>query len=186
METTEKKEIEKNEVLKRGEFLRSLGLSASALMAFYCMGTLTSCSSGDEPGPMATGGSGATGGNTGGTGGGSATTGVTGTTAGASIDFIIDLTSDNYKILKTDGEFAIIGDTIVIHTSGANYVALSKACTHAGTTVQFRKGSNDIFCSNHGSEFNLNGSVKKSPAVAPLTVFRTTLSQNGNSLTVKA
>lgn len=182
METTEKKEV-----LKRGEFLRSLGASSAALMAFYCMGTLTSCSGTEDPGPMTSGGTN-TGGSTGGmTGGGNASTGVTGTTTGGSIDFIVDLNSDTYKSLKTVGEFAIIGDTIVIHTSTANsFVALSKACTHAGTTVQYRKGSNDIFCSNHGSEFNLNGTVKKSPAPAPLTVYRATLSQDGNSLTVKA
>lgn len=185
MEIIEKKELEKKEVFKIGEFLRSLGLSASALMAFYCMGTLTSCSSGNEPEPMTSGGT-PTGGNTGGTGGGSASTGVTGTTTGASIDFAVDLTSDTYKKLKTDGEFAIIGDTIVVHSGGTSYIALSKACTHAGTTVQYRKGSNDIWCDNHGSEFNLDGTVKKSPAPAPLTVYKTTLSQNGNSLTVKA
>lgn len=186
METTEKKETNTKEILKRGEFLRSLGVSSAALMAFYCMGTLTSCSTGEEPGPMNSGGT-PPGGNSGGMGGGGASTGLTGTTSGSSIDFTIDLKSDTYKKLTTVGEFAIIGDTIVIHTSTANnYVALSKACTHAGTTVQYRKNSNDIWCDNHGSEFNLDGTVKKSPAATPLKVYRATLSQSGDTLTVKA
>jgi len=174
-------ETKQAENVSRGQFLRSLGMSSSALMAFYCMGTLTSCSS-DDPDPMTTGG------NTGNTGGngGNTSSGVTGTTAGSNINFTVDLTSENYKKLKTEGEFSIIGDIIVVAAPNNRFVALSKACTHQGTTVQFRKASNDIWCSNHGSEFNLDGTVKKSPAASPLTVFQTTLSQDGNTLTVKA
>ncbi len=145
-------------------------------MAFYCMGTLTSCSSdGDDPTPVGTGGN-----NTGGT-----TAGITGATTGT-IDFVIDLTSDTYKKLKTEGEFSTIGDTIVIALSNQRYVALSKACTHEGTAVTYRKAQNDVKCPNHGSEFNLDGSVKLSPAASPLTVYKTTLSADGNKLTVKA
>jgi cytochrome b6-f complex iron-sulfur subunit len=168
-------EIQKKQDLKRGEFLRSLGLSTSALMAFYCMGTtLTSCSTkDDDPAPMtppAPGGSAA----------------VTGTTTGGSINFNVDLTSNDYKKLKTIGEFVIIGDTIVIATGSDKFVALSKACTHQGTTVNYRSASSDIFCPNHGSVFKTDGSVQKGPAASPLTVFKTTLSTNGNSLNVKA
>ncbi len=171
-------ETNNQETLKRGEFLRSLGMSGAALMAFYCLGTLTACSSGeDDPTPV--------GGGTN-TGGGTPAAGVTGTTSGNAINFTVDLTSSAYSKLKTEGEFAIIGDTIVVATAGQKYVALSKKCTHEGTTVTFRKNTNDIWCDNHGSEFNLDGSVKKSPAVAALTVFTATLSQNGNTLTVKA
>jgi len=165
-------EIQKKEDLKRGEFLRSLGLSTSALMAFYCMGTtLTSCSTkDDDPAPTAPGGG----------------AGVTGTSTGSGIDFNIDLTSATYRDLKTTGKFSIIGDTIVIATGSDRFVALSKACTHQGTTVNFRSASNDILCPNHLSEFRLDGTVKKGPAASPLTVFKTTLSANGNSLNVKA
>ena len=108
METQEKK------IVSRGEFLRSLGVSSSALMAFYCMGTLTACSSkDDDPTP---------GGNT----GGNNTNAVTGTTTGSNIDFTIDLTAYKEKNLKTEGEFAVIGDAIVIALSNQKYVALSK------------------------------------------------------------
>ncbi|MPR34085.1 QcrA and Rieske domain-containing protein [Salmonirosea aquatica] len=168
METQEKK------IVSRGEFLRSLGMSSSALMAFYCMGTLTACSSkDDDPTP---------GGNT----GGNNTNAVTGTTTGSNIDFTIDLTAYKEKNLKTEGEFAVIGDAIVIALSNQKYVALSKKCTHEGFTVGYRKAENDIRCANHGSEFKLDGSVQMGPAASPLTVFKTTLSADGNSLTVKA
>jgi cytochrome b6-f complex iron-sulfur subunit len=172
-------ETKQAENVSRGQFLRSLGLSSSALMAFYCMGTLTSCSS-DDPNPMNTGGN-----NNGGTGG-NMSAGVTGTTTGSGINFTVDLTSENYRKLKTEGEFSIIGDTIVVAAPNNRFVALSKACTHQGTTVQYRKASNDIWCNNHGSEFNLDGTVKKSPAASPLTVYQATLTQDGNTLTVKA
>ncbi len=36
--------------MTRSEFIRSLGLSSSALMALYCMGGLTACSN-EEPDP---------------------------------------------------------------------------------------------------------------------------------------
>lgn len=173
--------IEK-EPVSRGQFLRSLGLSSSALMAFYCMGALTACSTGEDD-PTPSGGNNTSGNNG---GGGNSSTGVTGTTTGSSINYTVDLTSSAYSKLKNTGEFSIIGDTIVVATGNKSYVALSKACTHQGTTVQYRKDKGDLWCDNHGSEFNLDGSVKKSPAASPLTVFRATLSTDGNTLTVKA
>lgn len=166
METKDKAAV------SRGEFLRSLGMSSSALMAFYCMGTLTACSSkDDDPAPGTPPGN---------------TAAVTGTTTGSNIDFTIDLTAYKEKNLKTEGEFATIGDVIVIALANKKYVALSKKCTHEGTTVGYRKAQNDIQCPNHLSEFKLDGAVQKGPAASPLTVFKTTLSTDGNALTVKA
>ncbi|HEV7351058.1 Rieske (2Fe-2S) protein [Telluribacter sp.] len=167
---------QEKETLKRGEFLRSLGLSTSALMAFYCMGTLTACSSGDDD-PTPTGGN-----NNGGTGNNSA--GLTGNATGGNINFTLDLTSSNYSKLKTEGQFAIVGDVIVALASGNRYVALSKACTHQGTTVEYRLAQNDFYCTNHGSAFNTDGTVKQSPAPSPLRVYKSELSQNGNSLRI--
>lgn len=157
-------EIQEKDTLKRGEFLRSLGPSTSALMAFYCLGTtMSSCKSDDNtPTPVIPG------------------TGVTGTASGS--DFNIDLTSEKYKKLKTDGASEPIGDILVIATANNNYVALSKACTHQGTSVRYSGNGGVVVCPNHGSQFNFDGSVKKGPAASPLTVFKTTLSGNGNSL----
>jgi cytochrome b6-f complex iron-sulfur subunit len=165
METKEKTSV------SRGEFLRSLGMSTSALMAFYCMGTtLTSCSSKeDDPTPDP-----------------GDTLPVTGTTTGSNINFNIDLTAYKEKNLKTEGEFAVIGDVIVIALSNKRYVALSKRCTHEGTTVGYRKAQNDIQCPNHLSVFKLDGAVQQGPAASPLTVYTATLSSDGNTLTVKA
>lgn len=166
-------ETKEQGTLNRGEFLRSMGLSSSALMAFYCMGTtLTSCSTKDTD-PLPTPPSGGT-------------AGVTGRTTGGSIDFNIDLVAYKAKDLKKEGESDIFGDVIVIAVANKKYVALSKACTHQGTPVRFRGASNDILCPNHLSEFRLDGTVQRGPAASPLTVFKTALSADGNSLNVKA
>lgn len=164
--------------MKRGEFLRSLGMSSAALMAFYCMGTtLTSCSKGsdsNDPTPV----------NPGTTPG----TGLTGNTDAAkgAINYNLDLTDTNYSKLKTAGQYAIIGSTLVAKLKGGSIIALSKACTHEGTTVQYRADSDDIYCSNHGSEFTTGGTVKVGPATRALTQYKTTLSPDGNTLTVTA
>ena len=166
-------EMQKEKSVSRGEFLRNLGMSSSALMAFYCMGTTLSSCSGkdDDPKPGSTPPAGLA---------------VTGTTTGVNLDFTIDLTAYKEKNLKNEGEFAVIGDAIVIALANKKYVALSKKCTHQGTAVGYRKVQGDIQCPNHLSEFKLDGSVQKGPATSPLTVYTTTLSKDGNTLAVKA
>ncbi|NIJ55554.1 QcrA and Rieske domain-containing protein [Dyadobacter arcticus] len=160
--------------MKRGEFLRSLGLSTSTLMAFYCLGTtMTACgSSDDDPDPDPT------------PGGGNAGTGIIGTISGSAVNFTVDLTK--VTAVKAAGGFQVIGDTIVAHTNSGSYIALSKTCTHQGTTIGFRAAQNDFLCPNHGSQFSTTGSVEEGPATTALKVYKTTLSADGNTLTVTA
>lgn len=170
--------ITQKETMKRAEFLRSLSLGTSTLMAVYCLGSLTACSTGEvdpvtnTPTPTTPG----------------STTGLTGnaTTSAGAINFTVDLTNATYSKLKTAGSFAIVGDLIVAFSTAKTYVALSKVCTHEGTSVQYRSGENDIYCSNHGSEFSLTGAVDKGPAVAALKAYKAVLSADGNTLTVTA
>lgn len=172
METTKK------EGMKRGEFLRSLGLSTSTIMAFYCLGTtMTACGSdSNEPAPVDPG-----------TGTG---TGLTGTTTGNNINFTVDLTNSTYSPLKTAGNFKIIGDVLVAFTSTSAYVALAKNCTHQGTPLVYRGATNDLFCSNHLSEFATTGAVESGPitggTIPALKAYKTTLSADGKTLTVTA
>lgn len=155
----------KNEQVTRGQFLKELGLSGAALMAFYCLGGISACKSSSDPSPSTTG----------------TTTGTTST----GIDFTLDLTTTDYKGLKTSGGF-VYKDDIIIANANGTFVALSKACTHEGTTVTYRNASNDIYCSNHGSQFNVDGTVKTGPAAAKLKVYKTTLSTDGNKLQITA
>jgi len=169
-------EISKEETLKRGEFLRSLGMSTASLMAFYCLGTtMTACGSKtEEPEPVVPG----------------AGTGLTGTTTGSSINFTLDLSNATYSSLKTAGSYKIVGDVLVAFTSTNAYVALSKACTHQGTVLEYRSATNDLYCSNHFSEFSTTGAVESGPVTggttAALKAYKATLSADGKTLTVTA
>ncbi|MCP9765982.1 QcrA and Rieske domain-containing protein [Lacihabitans soyangensis] len=158
----------------RGQFLKTLGLSSKALMAFYCIGAVSACSSEEEtvsPGNTNTG-------NTGNT-----SSGLTGTTTGASIDYTIDLKNASYSKLTTAGEFVIIGDTLVANANGT-YIAVSKSCTHQGTTLAFRKAEGDLWCSNHGSEFKTDGTVEKAPATTALKTYKTTFNAAASTLKI--
>ncbi|MGA0556327.1 ubiquinol-cytochrome c reductase iron-sulfur subunit [Larkinella sp. VNQ87] len=155
----ETKETNQQEPIKRGEFLRSLGLSGAALMAFYCMGTLTSCSKdSDDPDPDP------------GTGG--------------TVDFTLDLNSNDYKVLQTVGGFAYKDDILVARVKSGDYIALSKICTHQSSTVTYRAATDDVYCATHGSEYTTGGVVKVAAQSGQrnLTVYKTTL--NGTSLRV--
>lgn len=170
----------KQTTIKRGQFLRELGLSGGALMAFYCLGTtMTACSSGSEdPAPVTPGT---------GTGTGTGTVGLTGNadTAKGAISFTLDLTSSSFSSLKTVGNFVTVGSLIVANAKG-EMVALSKICTHEGTTVSYRSAQNDFYCNNHGSEYSPTGTVEVGPATKALTLYTTKVSADGNTLTVSA
>jgi cytochrome b6-f complex iron-sulfur subunit len=152
--------------MKRGEFLRNLGLSSAALMSFYCMGTLTSCSSDEDPAPAAPGP---------GTGNGK-------------VDFTLDLATTDFSKLKTDGGFAYKDNIIVARVKGGTYVALSKVCTHAGVEVEYRLAQDDFWCNpqkgGHGSEYATGGNVQVGPAAQSLKLYKTILSTDGNKLQV--
>ena len=169
--------------LSRGQFLRQLGMSSAALMSFYCLGTtMTACTSAsDDPMPTPT----------------TpptpvtppvvtppANSGITGMTSG-SIDFTIDLLHPDFKKLKTEGEFTYVADIIIANAKGT-FVALSKVCTHQGTTIDFRPTANDFKCPNHGSEFTTDGKVQKSPATTALKVYKAESINSGNSLKISA
>lgn len=162
------------DVMKRGEFLRTLGLNSSALMAFYCMGTLSSCSKGSDPQPAPT------------TGTAAGATGLTGNAVPSQgkVNFTLDLTSTPYKTLKTEGGFATPGDIIVANAKGGKFIAVSKVCTHQGTTIEYRLGEDNFYCPNHGSRYNDDGTVKNGPSSTALKVYKATLSADGNSLVV--
>lgn len=153
--------------MTRIEFLKSLGLSGATLFTVLATCTLESCSSkSNDPTPSTP---------TGGGGSGSGSNGVTGTNTGNSIDFTLDLANGANGVLTSNGGSLISGDVIVARTSTGTFVAVSKACTHQGTTVDFQSAQNRFFCSNHGSTFNLTGGVTNGPAISALKQYQTAL-----------
>ncbi|MEZ0485731.1 Rieske (2Fe-2S) protein [Fibrella aquatica] len=164
------------QLVSRGEFMRSLGMSSAALMAFYCLGTLSSCSKGDDPAPVVT--PPVTGGNSGLTGNSIVSSGA--------IDFTMDLTNSTYSGLKTAGNFVSVGDVIVFN-AGGTYRALGRICTHQGGSLSFRSGSNDLVCSLHQATYTTDGSPKSQPVgggtITAVKSYNATLT--GDKLQVK-
>lgn len=140
--------------MDRKEFLAQLGLTSAAIFVGTCMG---GCSKDD--------------------GGGSnvppAPTGV---------DFTINLSDSANAALANPGGYIYRSGIIVARTLSDQYIAVSQACTHQGTTVVFEGGNNRFYCGAHGSTFSTTGSVTGGPAGAPLTKYNTALS--GSNLRV--
>ena len=147
-------DVEKTETsVSRAAFLRSLGLSGAALMSIYCLGGLTACSKGENPQPTPTPG------------------------PGTGVDFNLNLALADNKALNTNGGFVYPRNQglIVARTNAGEFVALAKACTHAGTTVEFQPANDRFHCSNHGSNFATGGAVLNGPATVGLKNYNTAL-----------
>ncbi len=157
--------------MTRAEFLRSLGLSSASLMAVYCMGGLTACSS-EDPKPDA---------NTNTGGGGTNGGGQTG-----KVDVTLNLNEIKYSSLQQNGQATILSNEgiIVARTNKGDFVALSKSCTHQGIQVAFQAGSDRFNCPEHGSNFSTTGSVINGPATRALKQYKTTFDSNANTLRV--
>lgn len=73
---------------------------------------------------------------------------------------------------------------IVVRVSETQVDALSSVCTHAGCTVGYSMPLKDLLCTCHGSQFNLDGSVARGPAVRPLKTYPATLDATTNIVTI--
>ena len=164
--------------MKRGEFLRSLGMSSAALMALYCLGTgLTACSKSSDPAPATTPTPPTT------------STGLTGNadTSKGAINFTIDLTSANYSKLKTVGEFVNVGSVVVATAKGNKLIAIGRVCPHQGGSLEYKLQPDLFKCNLHGSEFSDSGKVQPGwDAKSNVAEYKTTLSTDGTKLTVTA
>ncbi|WP_020603562.1 ubiquinol-cytochrome c reductase iron-sulfur subunit [Spirosoma spitsbergense] len=145
------------ESMDRLAFLKELGLKGAALVAFYCgAGTLESCSKSDNITPA----------------------------AALSSPITLDLTTAAYSKLTTVGNYAYTGNILVAHIKNGSYIAISKVCTHEGTTVQYVSSSDSIYCPNHGATFTTAGTVTSGPARQSLTQYKTTLGSDGKTLQI--
>ena len=89
------------------------------------------------------------------------------------LDITINIEESAYINLKNVGG-SVIKDNLIIARTGTNaFVALSKACPHAGFTVIYDHPKSQFLCTLHGSIFSTSGSVEKGPANRGLTKFKT-------------
>ena len=99
--------------------------------------------------------------------------------APTNVDFTLDVSSG---ALASKGRYLLNSGIIVAHTTAGTFLAVSAACTHEGTNVQYVSGSNSFRCPNHGATFNSTGAVTGGPASRSLAQYNTTLT--GTSLRV--
>lgn len=95
------------------------------------------------------------------------------TADGVAFDVSI-LTADNTSVatdIKGSDGFGIL----IVRRTETDYIALSMLCTHQACSVDRRVSTGGpINCGCHGSQFNLDGTVKKGPAPQPLKSYVTT------------
>jgi cytochrome b6-f complex iron-sulfur subunit len=147
--------------MKRAEFLKNLGLSGAAIMATYCLGSLTACSN-EEPKPAAS---------------------TTNPDNNNSV-FILDLNDQANSALQANGGFIYKSGVIVARTKDGNYVAVSQACTHQGVPVTYKLDKDQFNCPLHQSNFSTTGSVANGPATTPLKQYKVELNSSTNTLRV--
>jgi cytochrome b6-f complex iron-sulfur subunit len=95
------------------------------------------------------------------------------------VDFTLDVSSGP---LATKGGSLVHEDVIVARALSGAFLAVSAACTHQQTTINFVSSSTSFLCPNHGSKFNSNGEVTQGPASKNLTSYGVELS--GSTLRV--
>lgn len=67
-------------------------------------------------------------------------------------------------------------DVLLVKKSEQEYLALYMRCSHQENALTATK--NGLYCSSHGSTFDLDGNVTKEPALTPLKRFQTTRHDN--------
>ena len=99
--------------------------------------------------------------------------------APTNVDFTLDVSTG---ALSTNGGFLVKDGIIIGRTSSGGFLAVSAACTHQGTTLQYIGSANNFRCPSHGSTFNAAGQVTMGPASRSLAFYNTAVT--GTSLRV--
>ena len=189
----------RRDFIKKASTLTIIGSTAFILEACGGGGSPTS-SGGDTDGGGDTGGGDTGGGDTGGgdTGGGDTGggTGDTGYNYDSSTGIItINITMIHQTLQTVGNGIQLSGSNtfdnngiIVLRTSNSGVRALSRNCTHAGSTVNFDSINNNLPCSlqggSHGSVFDINGNVVRGPANRSLTRYTASINAEGTIITI--
>ena len=73
-------------------------------------------------------------------------------------------------------------DLLLVRENAGAYHCLLMQCTHQDYPVTFT--GNGLVCNNHGSQFDLQGNVKKDPALKPLRHYPVTVDENKVVITI--
>ena len=139
--------MKKQEVINRKQFLSKLGLGIGAIMATYCLGSLSSCDDEDVD------------------------------YIGGGIDFTLDLDGSAYDALNAVGGYVRINKVVIANVFEGNFVAVTQICSHQGAeNIIFRSSRNDFYCTQHGAIYDLDGKGLNSNGSKGILNYRTSLS----------
>jgi cytochrome b6-f complex iron-sulfur subunit len=111
--------------------------------------------------------------------GGLASCGKSTPSAPTNVDFTLDISTGS---LAANGGYLVSSGVLVARTTTGTFLAVSAACTHEGTSVNYTPSTNNFVCPNHGAKFSSTGVVTQGPASTNLVKYNTTLV--GSSLRV--
>jgi cytochrome b6-f complex iron-sulfur subunit len=137
--------------MDRKNFLSQVGVGAAAFLAPICLGGIAGC------GKSST----------------SSTPSVP--SPPSSVDFTLDVSSG---ALASNGGFLVSQGILVARTNVGAFLAVSAACTHQGTTVNYNAANNNFVCPNHGAQFSSTGMVTLGPATTNLKSYNTSLTNS--------
>ena len=139
--------MKKKEVINRKQFLSKLGLGTGAIMATYCLGSLSSCDDEDDD------------------------------YIGGEVDFTLDLDESAYDALNALGGFMRINKVVIANVFEGTFVAVTQICSHQGAeNITFRSLNNDFYCTQHGAIFDLDGKGLNSTGTKGILIYNTSLS----------
>ena len=101
------------------------------------------------------------------------------TSAPTNVDFTLEISTG---ALSINGGHIVTRGIVVARTTSGTFIAVSAACSHEGTYVNYSSASNSFICPNHGAKFSSTGAVTHGPASSNLAQYHTTLT--GTSLRV--
>ena len=135
------------EGINRKQFLSKLGLGTGAIMATYCLGSLSSCDDEDDD------------------------------YIGGEVNFTLDLDESAYDALNAVGGYVRINKVVIAAVSEGTFVAVTQICSHEGKEkVTYRSSNNDFYCTEHGAIFDLEGKGLNSNGSKGILIYNTSLS----------
>ena len=134
--------------MDRKDFLSQVGVGAAAFLAPICLGGIAGCGKSSNDSTPS---------------------------APSNVDFTLDVSSG---ALASNGGFLVSQGILVARTNAGAFLAVSAACTHQGTNVNYNAANNNFVCPSHFSEFSSSGMVTLGPATTNLKSYNTSLTNS--------
>jgi len=97
----------------------------------------------------------------------------------------LQITVANFPDLAINDRLVKVGDAVAAKRTGpATFAAFDMTCTHQGCLTEITAGGTLFDCPCHGSRFDANGAVVRTPAQRPLGTLTTSYNPSTDTLTI--